>query len=333
MVKKTLVAAIAVIICVFLVTNTISSSITKYADAKIEIAGNAATNSDSGSGEELGLDQQAGLMEGGSSLDSDTSADAQTPSDDTSADASTDSNAGDAAAKPGDSAKPGDAAQNSGSAQPKDGIETLNYYNSALDKAVKAKVGYDKSRVTDNAKMQGSAGLEAMKDLVYQFMGIGEENKYTAKVEKGKWGDEALLNASKLTASDVTSATCKVSGDNYVITLKLKNGSSSANKANPTTAPTTALDKCGICVGDRDRSEYDHKTGSVIYSAIGGTFASAEVKESYSNATVTATINAKTGNIVSLFVDWNQAVTLSKLLGMSADATGISHVKYENFKY
>lgn len=332
MVKKTLVAAIAVIVCVFLVTNTISSGITKYADAKIEIAENAAANAGSGAGEELGLDQQAGLMDGGSSLDSDSSVDAQTPSDGASGETSTDTDSGDAT-QPGDTAKPGDAAQNSGSAQPKDGIETLNYYNSVVDKAVKAKVGYDKSRVTDNAKMEGSAGLEAMKNLVYQFMGIGEENKYTAKVEKGKWGDEALLNASKLTASDVTSATCKVSGDNYVITLKLKNGSSSANKANPTTAPTTALDKCGICVGDRDRSEYDHKTGSVIYSAIGGTFAGAEVKESYSNATVTATINAKTGNIVSLFVDWNQAVTLSKLLGMSADATGISHVKYENFKY
>lgn len=332
MVKKTLVAAIAVIVCVFLVTNTISSGITKYADAKIEIAENAAANAGSGAGEELGLDQQAGLMDGGSSLDSDSNVDAQTPSDGASGETSTDTDSGDAT-QPGDTAKPGDAAQNSGSAQPKDGIETLNYYNSVIDKAVKAKVGYDKSRITDNAKMEGSAGLEAMKDLVYQFMGIGEENKYTAKVEKGKWGDEALLNASKLTASDVTSATCKVSGDNYVITLKLKNGSSSANKANPTTAPTTALDKCGICVGDRDRSEYDHKTGSVIYSAIGGTFAGAEVKESYSNATVTATVNAKTGNLVSLFVDWNQAVTLSKLLGMSADATGVSHVKYENFKY
>lgn len=332
MVKKTLVAAIAVIVCVFLVTSTISSGITKYADAKIEIAENAAANAGSGAGDELGLDQQAGLMGGDSSLESDSSVDAQTPSDDASDDASTDSNSGDAA-KPDDSAKPGDAAQNSGSAQPKDGVETLNYYNSIIDKAVKAKVGYDKSRVTDNAKMEGSAGLEAMKSLVYQFMGIGAENKYTAKVEKGKWGDEALLNASKLTASDVTSATCKVAGDNYVITLKLKNGSSSANKANPTTAPTTALDKCGICVGDRDRSEYDHKTGSVIYSAIGGTFAGAEVKESYSNATVTATVNAKTGNLVSLFVDWNQSVTLSKLLGMAADATGVSHVKYENFKY
>lgn len=333
MVKKTLVAAIAVIVCVFIVTSTISKGITTYADAMIEIAGNAATNSGTSEGEELGLDQQTGLMEDGSSLDADVSADTQTPSDDTSADASTDSNAGDTSASTGDAAKPGDATQSSGSAQPKDGVETLNYYNSVIDKAVKAKVGYDKSRVTDNANMEGSAGLEAMKDLVYQFMGIGEENKYTAKVEKGKWGDEALLNASKLTASDVTSATCKVSGDNYVITLKLKNGSSSANKDNPTTAPTTALDKCGICVGDRDRSEYDHKTGSVIYSAIGGTFASAEVKESYSNATVTATVNAKTGNLVNLSVDWNQAVTLSKLLGMSADATGVSHVKYENFKY
>lgn len=333
MVKKTLVAAIAVIICVFLVTNTISSSITKYADAKIEIAGNAATNSDSGSGEELGLDQQAGLMEGGSSLDSDTSADAQTPSDDTSADASTDSNAGDAAAKPDDSAKPGEAAQNSGSAQPKDGVETLNYYNSVIDKAVKAKVGYDKERMTDNEKMDGSVALQAMKSLVYKFMGIGAENKYSEKVEKGKWGDVAFITSSKLTASDVTSATCKVSGDNYVITLTLKDGKSSAGKSNPTTAPTTALDKTGICVGSEDKGYFDHKTASVIYDAIAGTYAGAEINEKYSKATVVATVNAKTGNLVSLVVEWNQEVTLSKLAGMSATASGVSHVTYKNFKY
>ena len=81
------------------------------------------------------------------------------------------------------------------------------------------------------------------------------------------------------------------------------------------------------------RSEYDHKTASVIYSAIGGTFASAVVKESYSNATVVATVDAATGNLVSIVIEWNQKVELSKLVAMSADCSGVSHVTYSNFKY
>ncbi len=335
MVKKTLVAAIAVVLCAFLITSTISKSVATFADAKIEIAENAGS-ADTGSDGGLGLDEQAGLMDD-TSMGGSTTDDTQTPADGSTGDTSTDSSAGEAttdtAGNAGSTAKPGDTAQNSGSAQPKDGIETLNYYNKVIAQAVNAKVGYDKERMTDNEKMDGSVALQAMKSLVYQFMGIGAENKYNEKVEKGKWGDVAFLTSSKLAASDVTSATCKAAGDNYVITLTLKDGKSSAGKSNPTTAPTTALDKTGICVGSEDKGYFDHKTASVIYDAIAGTYAGAEINEKYSKATVVATVNAKTGNLVSLVVEWNQEVTLSKLAGMSATASGISHVTYKNFKY
>ena len=216
---------------------------------------------------------------------------------------------------------------------PSTSTEILDYYNTAVNKAVSSKVGFSKTRITDNEKMDGSVALQAMKDLVYQFMGIGVENAYTEKVTKGKWGDVAFLCNSKLTASDVTSVTCTQSGDNYVITLRLKNGSSAAGKSNPTTPANSSLDKCGICVGTVDKAYYDHKTASVIYNAIAGTFAGAEIKENYSNATVRATINSDTGNLVSLVIEWNQEVTLSKLAGMSATASGVSHVTYKDFKY
>ena len=331
MVKKSIVSAIAAIICVFLITNAISSGVKTYADAMKEAAGNASGLSSESGLDEVGLDEVGLDQQGGSDA---STGDAST-GDASTGDASTgDASTGDAStgdASTGDAGNAGDA--NQGSAKPADGVATLNYYNKVMAQVASAKPGFDKSRVTDNAKMEGSAGLQAMKDLVYSFMGIGEENKYTAKVEKGKYGEEPLINASKLTASDVTAATCVESGDNYVITLKLKSGKSSADKSNPTTPANTALDKTGICVGDRDRSEYDHKTASVIYSAIGGTFASAVVEESYSNAVVTATVDAKTGNLVKLVVEWNQTVSLSKLVAMSADASGVSHVTYENFKY
>ena len=311
MIKKTLVSAIAAILCVFLVTNAISSGVKTYADALKEIAENSAMNS--GASGEVGLDEQSGLLDNGSNGGS-TSTDTNAPSGET-----------------GENGEAGEAGATTG--KPQDGIESLNYYNTAIAKAVNAKVGYDKERMTDNEKMDGSVALQAMKSLVYQFMGIGAENKYTATIEKGKWEDVAFITASKLTASDVTAATCTESGSDYIITLKLKNGSSNAGKSNPTTAPNTALDKSGICVGSEDKGYFDHKTASVIYDAIAGTYAGAEISEKYTNATVKAKINAETGELVELVVEWNQEVTLSKLAGMSATASGISHVTYKNFKY
>ncbi len=217
--------------------------------------------------------------------------------------------------------------------KPADGVQALQYYNEAIDKAVNSKTGYRKTRISDNDKLEGSSALQAMKDLLYGFMGIGAENSYTETVENGKWGSVAFLVKSRLTAADVTSAICTESGANYVITLKLKNGASSANKSNPTTPANSALDKCGICVGAEDKGYFDHKTASVIYDAIAGTYAGAEVKENYTNATVVATVNSATGKLVSLTVEWNQAATLSKLAGMSATASCKVHVKYMDFKY
>ena len=213
---------------------------------------------------------------------------------------------------------------------PKDGAETLGYFNTAINKVKTDAKSFSKTRITDNEKMDGSVALQAMKSLVYTFMGIGAENAYTETVAKGNWGSVAFLYNSKLTASDVTSATCTQSGNNYIITLKLKNGSSSANKTNPTTPANSALDKCGICVETEDKACFDHKTASVIYDAIAGTYAGAEIKESYTNAIVKAEIDSKTGNLVNLLVEWNQQVAISNLMGMSATASGISHVTYKD---
>ena len=71
----------------------------------------------------------------------------------------------------------------------------------------------------------------------------------------------------------------------------------------------------------------------VVVNAVAGTFAGAEIKENYSNATVRATINSDTGKLVNLVIEWNQQVEISKLLGMSAAASGVSHVTYKDFKY
>ncbi len=218
-------------------------------------------------------------------------------------------------------------------AKPATTAEIVKFYNDATAKAFNAKVGFKKYRITGNEKMDSNAIVEKFKDVIYQFMGIGAANAFSETVVKGKWEADAkkhYLRVSTLTTGDVTGASCTQSGDNYIITLNVKPGKTHAEKnVIQNNAP---LDKCGICVGDEDKAYYDHKRASVIYAAISGMFGSAIVDESYKNATVTATVNASTGELVKLVVKFDIAVTTQKTMG-TISATGTSTVTYSDFKY
>lgn len=211
--------------------------------------------------------------------------------------------------------------------------EVLAAYNNAVNGAYEAKAGFSKERYTDNAVMDMSVALKAFKSLVEQFVGIGDENKYTETVTKGQWDSDAkreYLRKSTLTASDITAATCKQDGNYYVLTLSIKPGTSKGTKDEKyTKAP---VDKCGICVGNEDKGYYDHKTGEVIYGAIGGTYAGAKIEESYSNAKAVAKVDAATGKLVSLTVTYDIAVSIDIGIG-SGTATGTAHILYKNFNY
>ncbi len=211
--------------------------------------------------------------------------------------------------------------------------EIIALYNKAINSAYDAKAGFDKQRWVDNEKLDAGALINTFGDLVYSFMGIGAENKYIMNVEKGKWEPDVqhhYLRKSTLSAADVTSATCQLSGNKYAVVINVKGGNSTANKnSKVTNAP---IDKCGICVGDEDKSYYDHKTAAVIYSAIGSTFSGAKINESYSNAKITAAIDASTGHIVKLVITYDISVDLDVGIGKGT-ATGTSHVTYTNFTY
>lgn len=330
--KNSLIKNITVVLCVLALCITSVSGVGKISKARVEAAKTAGSAVETG--EPASDDDTKGGFEDNNDAETPTDADSSVTEDAGAAQTGDDNPSDDkTSASSNNSSSSPSSSSSASSSEPKTTAEIIKYYNNATAKAVNAKAGYDKTRMTDHENMEGSVGLKAMKSLVYKFMGIGAENKYQETVAKGKWGDRPYLFASKLAASDVTSASCAKSGSNYVITLKLKNGSSSADKNNPASAPTAALDKCGICVGSEDKGYFDHKTASVIYDAIAGTYESAVVKEQYSNAVVKATVNASTGNLVSLVVEWNQSAELSKLLGMSATASGISHVTYSSFKY
>ncbi len=210
--------------------------------------------------------------------------------------------------------------------------EIVAYYNNAVNAAYAAKVGFSKERYTDNEELNAGFLLNTFGDLVYSFMGIGAENKYTMEVKKGKWESDVphhYLRKSTLSTSDITRATCTENGGKYTITMNVKGGTSKASKSESwTKAP---IDKCGICVGDLDKSYFDHKTAPVIYAAVGQVVSGAVIEESYDNATVVAVIDAATGHLVSLTVEFDINVVIDVTGG--GNATGTAHIFYKNFKY
>lgn len=210
--------------------------------------------------------------------------------------------------------------------------EIVAYYNNAVNNAYAAKVGFHKERYTDNEKLNAGFLLNTFGDLVYSFMGIGAENKYTMDVTKGQWESDVphhYLRKSTLSTSDVTSATCTENNGKYTIKFNVKPGTSKASKSESwTKAP---IDKCGICVGDLDKSYFDHKTAPVIYAAVGQVVSGAVIEESYDNATIVAVIDAATGHLVSITVEYDIEVIIDVVGG--GDATGSTHIIYKNFKY
>lgn len=219
-------------------------------------------------------------------------------------------------------------------AAPTSTADIVALYNNAVNSAYNAKAGFEKERYADNEKLETSGALGAFKDLVYQFMGIGAENKYTESVAKGKWDSDLphhYLRKSTLTAADVTGATCTEKNGQYTVVLNVKGGNSKGSESEKyTNAP---IDKCGICVGDEDKGYYDHKTGPVIYDALDDIYGSAVIEESYSNAKVTAVIDGSTGNLVKLSVDYDITCKIDVGIVGGGDATGTAHIRYKDFKY
>ena len=231
--------------------------------------------------------------------------------------------------KPADSGK-APVVTSKGNKAPSSTADILNYYNAATKAAVSGKVGFTKHRETKNEKIEANALVKTIKSLSYKFMGSGKDNAYNETVTKGQWDTDTnkyFLRVSTLGTGDVTSASCKQSGSNYIITINIKNGNSYAAKGTATcNAP---LDKSGICV--EDKGYYDHKRASCIYDAIDEVYGGAKVTESYSGAVVTATIDAATGHFVKLDVKFDITVNID--IGAKPTATGTSYVSYSSFKY
>ena len=304
--KKTVIQCVTALLCVIVVAVTSVISVGKISTAKVDAAKAAASNP-SASGEPS-ADPSA-----------DPSVDPAAPADPSVDPSATDPSATDpsnpaspAATDPASPATPSAAKPGkSGTASkvPSTAADIAAYYNAAVNKAVNSKAGFSKKRVTSISNLNGGKLMEMkiVVDTVNDFLGVGTINY---KNTKGKVGE---ISKASLSANDISSPTCKQSGNNYVITMTLKNGTSKASSAGK--SDSTALARTGLYSGVGDKKAYDYKNAGNIFDGLNNADdASVEsVVENSKNIKITATINSKTGNLVSLHISYNWDVALTKV--------------------
>lgn len=304
--KKTVIQCVTALLCVIAVAVTSVISVGKISTAKVDAAKAAAANS-STSGEPS-ADPSA-----------DPSVDPAAPADPSADPSATDPSATDpsnpaspAATDPASpstpsASKPGKSG--TASKVPSTAADIAAYYNAAVNKAVNSKAGFSKKRVTSISNLNGGKLMEMkiVVDTVNDFLGVGTINY---KNTKGKVGE---ISKASLSANDISSSTCKQSGNNYVITMTLKNGTSKASSAGK--SDSTALARTGLYSGVGDKKAYDYKNAGNIFDGLNNADgASVEsVVENSKNIKITATINSKTGNLVSLHISYNWDVALTKV--------------------
>ncbi len=302
--KKTVIQCVTALLCVIAVAVTSVISVGKISTAKVDAAKAAAANS-STSGDPS--TDPSGNPSGDPSVPADPSADPSATDPSNAADPSATDPSNPASPATPSASKPGKSG--TASKVPSTAADIAAYYNAAVNKAVNSKAGFSKKRVTSISNLNGGKLMEMkiVVDTVNDFLGVGTTNY---KNTKGKVGE---ISKASLSANDISSPTCKQSGDNYVITMTLKNGTSKASSAGK--SDSTALARTGLYSGVGDKKAYDYKNAGNIFDGLNNADgASVEsVVENNKNIKITATINSKTGNLVSLHISYNWDVALTKV--------------------
>lgn len=214
-------------------------------------------------------------------------------------------------------------------AVPQTKAEILRLYNSAVSDAASRKASFSKQRSTDTKSYHDSLALKPFKSYVVDFMGLDQQKTYN--VTAGTEHYERYLQKSTLTEADVASAefTPDANGGGTIrLTVKPGQSSIDGGKNSQIVAP---IDRSGIAAGQGDRSEWDHKTAQNAYAAIKDTYAGVMVEESYSNAVITAKVDAN-GALTALNADFDLSFAISKILASRGDATAHTTIRYTKFK-
>lgn len=327
--KKTVIQCVTALLCVIAVAVTSVISVGKISTAKVDAAKAAAANS-STSGDPSA--DPSSNPSGDPAAPADPSADPSATDPSNAADPSATDPSNPASPATPSASKPGTSG--TASKVPSTAADIAAYYNAAVNKAVNSKAGFSKKRVTSISNLNGGKLMEMkiVVDTVNDFLGVGTINY---KNTKGKVGE---ISKASLSANDISSPTCKQSGDNYVITMTLKNGTSKASSAGK--SDSTALARTGLYSGVGDKKAYDYKNAGNIFDGLNNADgASVEsVVENNKNIKITATINSKTGNLVSLHIsyDWDVALTKVKYTIVtikSATGDAKTSVDFTNFVF
>ncbi len=332
--KRTLAKSITAVVCVIAICITAVLNIGTLCDAVKKAAEQKGNSSIS--------DTSGDVVDNGDNGEVPTDTNGETPTD-ANGEAPTDANGGEVttAAASGGSTTGGNNSStqqtkaDSGSSIPTGVAQIVNYYNTATAKVASKKAAFNKTRTTTEKSYNAGAALKASKSIVYKFMGVGDENKFSKSITSADANEyNKYFKASKLTTSDVTSATCTKSGSNYTITLKIKDGSSSVKGGKVVSSNNAPLDRSGLACGENDKDYWDHKTAENVMSAISEVplCGSANISESYSGAVITAVVNASNGNLVSLNAKFDFKFELSSVMGSSGTATATSVVNMTGFK-
>ena len=331
--KKTLFKSFTALVCVIAVCITAVVNTGKMCDAAKKAAeqrGSAATEA---MGDDTAVDGEAPSDDAVvDEVPTDASGE-EVPTDAAPADDASAGTAGTDTSSSAGTATSGNKTTAASSGIPTGVAQIVSYYNTATAKVAAKKAPFSKSRTTVEKTYEAGLPLKASKGLVNKFMGVGDDNKFTKSVTSADADSyHKYFQASKLTASDVTNATCTKSGNNYTITLNIKNGSSSVKNGKVVSSNNSPLDRSGLACGDKDKDYWDHKTAENVMSAISDVAGSANISESYSNAVITAVVNASTGNLVSLTAKFDFKFELSNIMGSSGKSTASSTISMTGFK-
>ena len=200
--------------------------------------------------------------------------------------------------------------------------DIVKLYNSAASAASKSKPGYKKTTdtVLSNLNMGALAKISAVRDTVGDFLGEGSTSE---TVKKGSFNGKSLVKSS-LKASDITSASCKLTDDGkyYEITMTVK------NETNPL--------KDSSALG---RFTKDYKDVDEIRSGLADVGAGVgAITVETTSVTVKAKINVSNNRFVSLTHNIKMAATLNDVKYSiakvkTATANLETTVKYTDFKY
>ncbi len=299
---------IAAILCAVIVCISLSSAFGKLAEAVKEknsvVVATGGTVVDSAPADDTADD---GTIADVPAADDGTATDAPAADDST---APTDAPAADDSTAP-TNAPAADTGKNDGNKAPSSTQEVVAYFNTAVNKVKTSAKSVEQKSVTNY--LASSATISSGIKGVYNMLGgddwLNEQLQkngqgaatYSTKADiQAKFPVEGETWASKLTVNDVKSATCKVSGDTYTITIVTKADAKSDSF--------------------KHGQGYNPKAFNVVLPGVINENIPGIAKNlvgtasmNYPSSTVVITVDAKTGNVQTANYDLKWTINFDKM--------------------